>query len=157
MTLQTSENTAATLFKRLLAICYDLLLLIALLFTVGVIVAGVITFAINNGNAITESHPAYAVYRICMLILLFISSFLFYGWFWTHGGQTLGMRTWKLKLVAVDNNPVSWKQALIRYMTALISWAVSGLGFLWSLFNKDKKTWHDVASDTVLIQLDKTK
>ena len=155
MTLQTSENTPATLFKRLLGICYDLFLLIALLFTVGVIVAGVITFAINDGNAITESHPAYAVYRIFILILLFITAFLFYGWFWTHGGQTLGMRTWKLKLVSVDNNPVSWKQALIRYIGALISWGVFGLGFLWVLFNKDQKTWHDMLSETKLIQLPK--
>ena len=156
MTPQTSENTPATLFKRLLAICYDLFLLIALLFTVGVMVAGIITFAINDGNAITDSHPAYAVYRIFMLILLFITGFLFYGWFWTHGGQSLGMRTWKLKLVSADDKPVSWKQALIRYITALISWGSFALGFLWGLFNKEKKTWHDMASDTVLLQLDKT-
>jgi len=155
MTPQTSENTPATLFKRLLAICYDLFLLIALLFTVGVLVAGIITFAINDGNAITESHPAYAVYLIFMLILLFITGFLFYGWFWTHGGQTLGMRTWKLKLVSADDKPVSWKQALIRYITALISWGSFALGFLWRLFNKEKKTWQDRASDTALLPLDK--
>ena len=154
MSIQTAD-TPATLFKRLMAICYDLFLLTALLFTVGVIVAGIITFAINEGNAITANHPAYPVYRIFMMILLFITSFLFYGWFWTHGGQTLGMRTWKLKLVSVDNHPIIWKQALIRYIGALISWGCLGLGFLWVLFNKDKKSWHDLLSDTKLIQLPK--
>ncbi|MCW9056137.1 MAG: RDD family protein, partial [Gammaproteobacteria bacterium] len=103
------------------------------------------------------SHPAYTVYQFFILILLFITGFLFYGWFWTHGGQTLGMRTWKLKLVSIDNKPVSWKQALIRYIAALLSWGCFGFGFLWALLNKDKKTWHDMASDTALIQLNKPK
>ncbi|MDH5736399.1 MAG: RDD family protein [Gammaproteobacteria bacterium] len=154
MTIPSSDNTPATLIKRLLAICYDLLLLIALLFTVGVIAAGIFTFTVNHGNAITDTHPAYPVYRMFILTLLLITAFLFYGWFWTHGGQTLGMKTWKIKLISTDNQPISWSQALLRYLAVFLSWGVCGLGFIWALFNKEKKTWHDMLSNTRLIKLD---
>jgi uncharacterized RDD family membrane protein YckC len=133
---------AATLVRRLLAVLYDALLLIGILF-----VASIFAIALNHGNAIEPSHPAYPAY----LVYLISIAFLFYGWFWTHGGQTLGMKTWKLRLLNEGNGTVSWKQALIRYCVAMLSWASCGLGFLWSLADRDRRTWHDIASDTRLI------
>lgn len=124
MATETPENTPVSLFKRLLAIFYDAFLLLALLFIVGVIAAGIFTFTINDGNAITPEHPTYLAYQLFMLTLLFSTAFLFLGWFWTHGGQTLGMRTWRIKLISNDGSNISWDQAFIRCFTALISWGL---------------------------------
>jgi uncharacterized RDD family membrane protein YckC len=88
------------------------------------------------------------------LLWLLIVAFLFFGWFWTHGGQTLGMRTWRIRLQNRDGGVVSWAQALRRYLAALVSWAVFGLGFWWSLWDKEKMTWHDRWSDSVLVKAD---
>ncbi|MDH5571581.1 MAG: RDD family protein [Gammaproteobacteria bacterium] len=156
MTTESTEiNPPASLFKRLLAICYDLLLLTALLFTVGVIVASIFTFAINHGNAITEEHPAYTFYRVFILATLFITAYLFFGWFWIHGGQTLGMKTWRLRLQSTDTGTFNWKRAAIRYLGAVISWLVFGLGFIWILIDKNKRSWHDLMSKSVIVQLEK--
>lgn len=145
-----------SLFKRLLTIIYDLLLLLAVLFIVGTVIAAVATMLLNDGQAITEEHEIYTLYQIIVLISLLLSSFIFYGWFWTHGGQTLGMRTWRVQLQTCDGSPVTWKIAAIRFLTALLSWLALGLGFIWSLVDKQKRTWHDLASKTVLLQLNKS-
>jgi uncharacterized RDD family membrane protein YckC len=132
------------LIRRMLAIIYDLFLLIALLF-----IATAIMMALNDGNAIEPGQPLYPFYIIYLLIV----SFVYYGWFWTHGGQTLGMKTWKIRLQQIDGQAITWPLALIRFITAIFSWSAAGGGFFWSLFSPQKRTWHDIASKSVLIDL----
>ena len=147
------QATTAPLIRRLAAIIYDLLLLLALFFVVGIIVASITTFLVNNGQAITESHPFYLIYQIYLLSILLLCGLIFFGWFWTHGGQTLGMKTWKLKLVSDNGDNITWKQALIRYFSAILSWGLVGMGFISSLWDSDNKTWHDFLSKTRLVRL----
>jgi uncharacterized RDD family membrane protein YckC len=134
----------AGLFRRLLAIIYDLFLLIALLF-----VATAFAMILNQGKAIEPGQPLYPYY----LVYLCTVGFVFFGWFWTHGGQTLGMKTWKIQLEQIDGKSVSWQLALIRFFTAILSWSLLGMGFVWSLFQSQKRTWHDIASNCVMIDL----
>ena len=73
------------------------------------------------------------------------------GGFWLRTGQTLGMLAWRLRVVQSDNGrSITWKQALIRYFVALLSWAAVGLGFAWALFDRNRNTWHDLLSGTEL-------
>ena len=90
----------------------------------------------------------------------FLVTFIFFGWFWVHGGQTIGMRAWKIKLLdqrsAVDSLiTITWKQALIRYFVALLSWAIFAAGFIWLLFDSRQRSWHDMASSTRLVKVKK--
>ena len=147
------EYTPVGLFKRIMCIIYDTLLLVAILFVVGLIVATMATFLINDGNAITAEHPAYLAYQFLMLMALFSSAFIFFGWFWINGRQTLGMKTWRIQLKTIDNQDLNWSLAAVRFITAIFSWLFLGLGFLWCLFDKKKRSWHDIASSTVFIQL----
>lgn len=128
-------------FRYIAAIFYDSILVIALLF-----VATAILLPFNHGEAI-DAPVLYPLY-------LFSVTFLFYGWFWTHGGQTLGLRSWKLQLTTQQGGDISWRQAFIRYITACLSWACLGIGILWCLWQKDQKTWHDLSSHSQLIRLD---
>lgn len=146
---------AASLVKRLMAIIYDLLLLLAMSFVTGIITSTLTTFIVNNGNAITPDHPFYLVNQLIILCVLTLTALIFYGWFWTHGGQTLGMKTWRIQLVSEDGGIISWKQATIRFFAAVISWCFLGLGFLWSLIDRDSRCWHDMLSSTRLLQLPK--
>jgi len=143
-----TENTNLTLkyvglVRRLMAIIYDLFLLLALL------LVATITAMILNQGTIESGHHFHPIFSIYLLII----SFAFYGWFWTHGGQTLGMKTWKMKLQQENGQPVTWPLALIRFITALISWSAAGLGFFWSLLHPQRRTWHDIASKCVLVDL----
>ncbi|MFU8788096.1 MAG: RDD family protein [Methylobacter sp.] len=124
--------------RRLAVILYDILLLIALLF-----VATALLLPLNAGEAFTAQQFYFPLY-------LLLVSFFFYAWFWTHGGQTLGLRAWKLKVLTLDRQPVSWKQAALRFIFALFSWLCFGLGFWWVLIDKDRRSWHDRLSKTAL-------
>lgn len=139
-----SEPVHVGLLRRLMAVFYDIFLLIAIIF-----VATIIANALNRGEAINPDNPYYPFFTFCLLAI----SFFYYVWFWTHGGQTLGMQTWKMKLISGNNQNISWRQAIIRALVALVSWGFFGLGFFWSLFNSNKHTWHDMASKSELIDL----
>ena len=86
---------------------------------------------------------------------LFLVCFSFYAWFWLHGGQTLGMRAWRLRLQRPDGQPITLWQALLRFMAAIPSLAFAGLGLLWMLVDKDKMAIHDRISESVIVRLPK--
>ncbi len=130
--------TRPTLLRYLGCLLYDSLLLIAVLFF-----ATGLAVILNQGEAFDSGNPFFIVFLILV-------SFVFYGWFWTHGGQTLGMRSWKIKLFSLDNQPISWRQAALRFFTALISWLPLGLGLFWRWLGKDMQSWPDMASKTEL-------
>jgi uncharacterized RDD family membrane protein YckC len=142
-TTSDADNPArpASLLRRLAALCYDSLLLLAIWF-----IATAILLPFSSGEAIPANNPLLSTY------LLFIS-FFFYAWFWRHGGQTLGMRAWRLQLRNLRPGPVTWLQALLRFMVAIPAALLSGLGYLWMLFDKQKLTWHDRYSETCIVQL----
>lgn len=115
---------------------YDTILLAAVLFLAAVLVAP--TFNI------TMEHPLYPLF----IIYIYLVAFIFFAWFWTHGGQTLGLKTWKLKIVSNNGEGVTWKQALLRYLSSLLCWLSMGIGFLWCYTNKERLAWNDLWSKT---------
>jgi uncharacterized RDD family membrane protein YckC len=133
---QIAESGTPGLWRRFGAIVYDLLLLAAVLF---VATAALLPF--TGGEAVEPNHVLYTVY-------LMVVSFGYFGWFWTHGGQTLGMRSWHLRLVGAAKNGVGWREALLRFVAACVSWMAFGAGFLWMLVDAQRLTWHDRVSGT---------
>ena len=138
-----SSLPSADLRRRLGAILYDALLLFSLLFVVGGIFV-----AANSGQAIPTYHWPFQ-------LLLLATCFMYFGWFWTHGGQTLGMRSWSLLITDTDGQAIGWRKALVRFCVAIVSWAISGLGYLWCLIDGEKRCWHDMVSGTRLVVLPK--
>jgi len=134
------------LFRRLFAIFYDCFLLIAILF----VVSGIAT-ALNQGTAVEPGNTLYPL----MVIVIFSLSYLYFAWFWMHGGQSLGMKTWQIQLRSVEQDDIDWKITTIRFITAIFSWSLGGLGYLWSFYDKKNRCWHDISSKTILIDLRK--
>lgn len=133
------------LLLRLLVIIYDALLLAGVLFaSYALLFAITLLLPDNIADSRWIKHVQFAS-------LLFVS-FLFYGWFWVNGGQTLGMKAWHLFLIKEDGKFISWRQAGIRYLSALLSWAALGMGFAWIWVNRDKKTWHDWLSKSQIVK-----
>lgn len=127
------------------ALWYDALLLLAILFF-----ATALALPFNAGQAFSSGQTIYPIYLLTI-------SFVFYGWFWTHGGQTLGLRAWKIKVCSQDGGSIGWRQAGLRFAVAALSWACFGLGFLWCLFDKDGLCWHDHLSNTRICWVDQEK
>jgi len=138
MTASQPTHCRPTLLRYLAVIVYDTLLLFSVL-----LLASAIVVLINQGQAVEQGSLLFTLY-------LLIMSFVFYGWFWTHGGQTLGMRSWKVKLHRNDHHAITWRQALLRFVTAIISWLAVGLGFSWLYLSNTQQSWHDIASSTYL-------
>lgn len=126
------------ILRRFGAMIYDTILLIATLFFA--------SLPVVLPLSITLEHPLYPFF----VGYIYLVSFLFFGWFWTHGGQTLGLKTWKTKLISETGNAVTWKQAFIRYLASFICWLTLGLGFLWCFTNRDRLAWNDIWSNTRL-------
>jgi uncharacterized RDD family membrane protein YckC len=137
-----ANTTPPGLLRRLGAMSYDALLLLALL----MLLSYPYIWLTGAGK---QSYIVRAIYQIYLLAICFA----YYGGFWVHGGQTLGLRTWRLKLVRNDGGEITWADALKRFAAALVSLLCLGLGFLWARFNRDKLAWHDRLSETRLIQL----
>lgn len=78
--------------------------------------------------------------------------FLYLAWCWRHGGVTLGMRAWRVRLVSDTGEQPGWGQCVARFAVSLVSAASLGLGFAWSLFEPGARTWHDMASRTRLVR-----
>lgn len=126
------------LLRRFGAMFYDAILLLAVLFFASLPI--VLPFRI------TLEHTAYPYF----VAYIYLVSFLFFGWFWTHGGQTLGLKTWTTKLISDTQAKVTWKQALVRYLASLICWLSLGVGFIWCYTNAERLAWNDILSKTRL-------
>ncbi|MGX2039017.1 RDD family protein [Methylocaldum sp. MU1018] len=138
----TPEHDSSALLRRLAALFYDTVVLVAVLFA-----ATVVLLPFHDGKAFRPHHGFYTAY-------LLMVSFVFFGWFWTHGGQTLGMRAWKIRLCTTAGNPVSWSQAFIRFVGGLLSFGCLGFGYLWTLFDSQGRSWHDRLSGSKIVRQD---
>ncbi len=137
-----SNYPPASLMRRLGAMFYDSLLLISVL-----LLATGLAVLITKGS-LDSHHPIFRSY-------LFLVCFAFYAGFWMHGGQTLGMRTWRLRVQRMDGQPLTLWQVLLRFLCAIPSIALLGMGLFWMLFDRDRLAWHDRFSESVIVQLPK--
>ena len=140
-----TQNIGAycSLLRRLGVMLYDSLIAVVLMFLVTV---GWLPF--TGGEAISTDDPRHIYYQLSLLLIIW----LYLALSWRLGGQTLGARAWRVRLLSQDNSPVGWWQSTVRIIVAVTGLAVFGIGFLWSLFHPQKATWHDLASQTQLFR-----
>ena len=79
----------------------------------------------------------------------------YFVWFWTRGGQTLPMKTWRIRVVRFDGAPLGFGRALHRYLLAVLGFLALGLGFLWALVDRDRQFLHDRLAGTALVDVPK--
>lgn len=132
---------------RLFALVYDTMPNIAIWFAVSALVL-----------LLKPDHMAFAplsLGQVLLWVLCWAVSGLYATFAWGRSGQTLGMRPWRLKVVARDGRIAGARALWLRYAVATLSLLAGGLGFLWSLVDRERRTWHDLAGGTVLVRLDK--
>ena len=127
----------ASLFRRLGALVYDTLLILA----IWMVTAAVMTL-LNKGHAVNGAW---------FQSLLLLESYVFFAWFWLHNRATLGMQAWHMHLQTLTGPRLTLQQTLIRFLVAIFALLPFGLGYLWILFDPAKRSWHDIASDTRIV------
>ena len=128
------------LFRRLAAMLYDALLVVALLF-----LATIPFIAVRGGEPVETGENL--VYRLVLIGVVYA----FFVGFWSRSGRTLGMQSWGLQLETPDGQVPSATTASLRFVAALLSLLPLGLGFFWQLWDKDGLTWHDRISKTRVV------
>lgn len=132
----SAADPAAGLARRLGAMVYDSLLVIAIwMMTLFPIVA------------LTNDAATGATVRS----LLFFELVAFFVFFWYFRGQTLGMLAWRLELHSCTGHDVTPLQLIIRLFAAGLSLACFGLGYLWILFDPQRRSWSDIISQTRIV------
>jgi uncharacterized RDD family membrane protein YckC len=112
-------------------LCYDALVVAALVFCFTLVV-----LTARLGAAVPAGSGWFP------LSLLGIAAAFFCG-FWVHGGQTIGMRAWRIRVVCDDGRPLGWPRAMARFTAALVAGLPAGLGLWWSVFDPHGRGWHD--------------
>ncbi len=136
---------AAPLRLRLSAAVYDLLPLIGL----WMLSAGLCLLATRG--EVDVAHPPLA-YRNALRAVLVAVTAAYFVVSWSRGGQTIGMRAWRLRVVASDGRALPWPRALLRFAVALVSLLTLGAGFLWCLADREHRAWHDHVARSTMIR-----
>lgn len=134
-------DTTPGFWRRIICLIYESLLLLAVLF-----IASFIFHLIFRDTNAVYFRPLFQFYLLVIMGYYFI-------WFWTHGGQTLAMQTWKMRVVSVDGSSLTKKQAITRYLLALVGILLFGAGIIWALFDRDRQFLHDRLAGTRIIHL----
>lgn len=149
----SSHRPAALIGWRLLALFYDLWPVVALWMMVSTLFTLGYTF-LGNHDA-HENIPPYSVLGWLLWLSCWIVAGLYATASWHRGGQTLGMRPWRIRLVALNGDRLTWRQLWVRFAVGTVSLLAAGLGFWWAWFDRDGLTWHDRASRTRVARLQK--
>lgn len=120
-----TAGAPAGLMRRLAALFYDSLIVIALAFAA--------TFALlplTRGEAILATTQGFVAHAYHALLALVV--FAYFGWSWTRRGQTVGMRAWRIRLESATGRPLSWAESLARFLlgTGLAWLAALGAWYL---------------------------
>ena len=149
---QSGPFTIAPLWRRLAAMMYDSFLVIAIWIIVGFLVMS--AFGIDQAR--TENgvlRELSALHQNTLFAAMIVSAFLFFGWFWTNSGQTLGMQAWRIKVQNADGSAIGWEQVALRFVTAPFSLALCGLGYLLMLIDAEKRTVPDIVSKSQVVRV----
>lgn len=144
----------ASLIKRLAALVYDVLVYAAIAMAYGFAVIG-IKYGLL-GVELAENQRAEI--GVVGFFGLLATLWGFSAFFWLKkGGQTLGMKAWRLRLVGANGENLSAGGAVKRLIFGSITLLTGGLGYFWALLDSDSASLHDRLSATRVIQLPKVK
>lgn len=128
-----------SIWRRFGAILYDSFLVLAILIIMSL---PLYNFDLQGSESL----------KITIQIYYYFITQYFFVWFWVNNQGTLGMKTWEIKIVSDNEEPLTYKKAVVRFNIAILSFLFFGLGFLISIFRKDRKCLHDFISRTNLVK-----
>jgi uncharacterized RDD family membrane protein YckC len=126
--------------RRLAGMLYESLLLL-----------GVLTVAFALPHLVLGTIWRIAVSGPLLWLHVFLVLWAYFAWLWQHGGQTLAMRAWNIRLVSAGGASLTRRQVHLRYLLAWPS-LLLGIGILWALVDRDRQFLHDRLAGTRLVR-----
>ena len=128
------------ILRRLASLCYETLLL-----------SGILLVTLILPHVLIGAFAHRIAAPVVLWAHLFLVMLVYFVWFWSNGGQTLAMKTWRIRLSSRTGQPVPPAQALMRYLLCWPSIGLGGIGILWALFDRDGQFLHDRIAGTQLV------
>jgi len=129
----------AGLARRLGSLCYEVMLLIAIVF-----ISGWAFLAVARVLDPALARPLLQLWLLAVTAVYFVFC-------WTHNGQTLPMKTWRIRVVARDGRALGTRRGISRFLFALLSIGLCGLGWGWALLDRDRQFLHDRLAGTRIV------
>jgi len=163
-----AQSPAAGLPRRLAALCYEALLLTAIL-----LVAGFAILPLVNPGAAPGVQSADRLQllpagsRAFVLLYYVVVVGVYYIAFWYRGRRSLPMKTWRLALERDDGGPVDVRHAIVRFaagwigpVAGLCAYVLVGrwgllaglLNFAWAVADPDRQFLHDRLAGTRIVR-----
>lgn len=139
--MQDNTPVTAPFMIRIAAMIYESLLVAAVVF-----VAAFLFLYLAGSAEAGWRHHAFRLYLLGIL-------FAYFSVFWLRSGQTLSMKTWRIRLVNRSGGPIAFRQAVLRFFLALPGLLLAGIGFWWALFDRDRQFLHDRIAGTRLVRV----
>ena len=139
MIKQPTMSYPTPLYKRLFALCYDLLITLAL-----ILLTTILAVALNHGTIIS---PGNRVFQSALILI--VSSYYIFSWVIIQ--QTIGMRAWGFRIQQLNGNKISYLQASSRWLLTILSCCTLGICFFRAFFSKEKQTSYDKWLKTEII------
>ena len=172
----------ASFFSLLGCWLYDAMLLCAVWLLAGIIYTIPAQMIIQLDSSHKENLSSNAFTGPVFYTYLFLVSWFFFAWFWTHGGQTLGLRSWSLRLQTTQGDAINWTRSLLRFLIAGTPWIVAlfiydqlkktqfliepysysvfligFIGIIWVLIDNKNRSIQDIFSNTEIVKIPRLK
>ncbi|TWT20106.1 RDD family protein [Luteimonas marina] len=148
----STRKPAAFIGRRLLSLLYDLLPVVALWFLAAV---PFVLLDVAVSGDVRHNIGPFSLLQWLLWLACWIVTGLYATVSWRRGGQTLGMRPWRLRVVADDGGAPTHGALWRRYAVGMVSLLVAGVGFWWAWIDRERLTWHDRASGTRIVRMSK--
>ena len=145
MTIEEPEKIKSVgFFRRILALFYDSLLIIGIIF-------GFLLLITRLFNKTFNESPIEIFFLQVTYVLIGI---IFFTYFWkVNNGQTLGMQVWKIKVIHESDGDLSTVTLLLRSLYGLVFNSLFGINYIYIFFNKEKRSLNDILSKTKVVRI----
>jgi len=134
---------------RLLALLYDLWPALALWMLAGA--AFTLAYAVA-GHDLRQNIAPFSPLQVLLWVVCWWLTGAYAVLSWRRGGQTLGMRPWRLRVTDANGDPARLRALCLRYAVGTLSLLLGGLGFWWAWIDRERLTWHDRISRTRMVR-----
>jgi uncharacterized RDD family membrane protein YckC len=121
----------AGLLPRFASLAYEAILLLPVLF-----IAAYLFLTLTHAVRTPILHALFQLWLLCV-------TGVYFGYCWRRGGQTLAMKTWRIRVARQDGSALSTREAIGRFVLAICSVSLLGLGFWWGFVDRERQFLHD--------------
>ena len=152
------QHTRANFVRRLAAMVYDILVAVAVGMCAAMVMLLAMLLLVENNILSNLGHEHFSdlmqhsfAYQLTLQVWVGLWVVGFFLWFWRNGGQTIGMRAWRLRLFSTNDKPFGYRRAFLRLVCSF-----GGLGTLLVLLDfKSKQSLQDRIANTEILVLSK--